>query len=207
MADDGQRHVPGQRRQERPQRQPGRDRGAAGGQQAQADPVLRIEAAARLDPVHAADHVLQDDRGGHDQAADKAAAGQVVAAQQQVDRHQHRHRQQQPHQHGRNHHRPGRQRRLGVRRRPLAGLVDRRHAVLLALLMRQLDAFGRRTEAAQQRVDRQCHDAEHGDFAQGIEAAEIDQDHVDHVGPAPSGSARSVKKLEIVSPTGRVSTA
>ena len=45
-------------------------------------------------------------------------------------------------------------------------------------------ALGGGTEAAQQRVHGQRHDAQHRDLAEGIEAAEIHQDHVDHVGAA-----------------------
>ncbi|KAG0736792.1 hypothetical protein G6F24_018206 [Rhizopus arrhizus] len=88
VADERQRDIPGQRGQERLVGQPRGHRRDAGGQQADPDPVLRVEPAARLHPVHAAHHVLQDDGGGEDQSADKAAAGLVVAAQQEVHRNQ-----------------------------------------------------------------------------------------------------------------------
>ena len=66
---------------------------------------------------------------------------------------------------------------LAVRPRDVIG-------ALVALLLRDVDAVGGRAEAPQQRIDGQRHRAEHGDLAQGIEAPEIDQDHVDDVGAA-----------------------
>ena len=42
-------------------------------------------------------------------------------------------------------------------------------------------AFRRGAEAAQQLVDGQRDDGDHGDLAQRVEAAEVHQDHVDHV--------------------------
>ena len=45
----------------------------------------------------------------------------------------------------------------------------------------------RRPEAAEQREDREPDDAEHGDLAEGVEGAEVDQDHVDDVGAAALG--------------------
>ena len=53
--------------------------------------------------------------------------------------------------------------------------------VLDALLLGQPDAVGRRTEPAQQGEDGERDDAEHGDLAQRVEAAEVDQDDVDDV--------------------------
>ena len=58
---------------------------------------------------------------------------------------------------------------------------------LVALLLRDVDAVGRRAEAAQQRVDGERHHGEHGDLAQRVEAAEVDEDHVDDVGAAAFG--------------------
>ena len=56
--------------------------------------------------------------------------------------------------------------------------------VLGALLLGDRDAFGRRAEPPQQGVDGQRDDAEHGDLAEGVEAAEVDQDDVHDVGAA-----------------------
>ena len=56
--------------------------------------------------------------------------------------------------------------------------------VLGALLLGNRDAFGSRAEPAQQGVDSQCDDAEHGDLAERVEAAEVDQDDVHDVGAA-----------------------
>ena len=85
------------------------------------------------------------------------------------------------------------------------GLVE---GVLPALLLGRADAVGRRPEAAQQGEDRERDDAEHGDLAQRVEAAEVDQDHVDDVGAA----ALRIGALEEVarrssSGSGRVITA
>ncbi|MNN63822.1 hypothetical protein D3C81_1792280 [compost metagenome] len=53
-----------------------------------------------------------------------------------------------------------------------------------ALLGWQLQAFFRRTEAPQQGEYGQRHGNQHGDFAEGVEATEIHQHHVDHVAAA-----------------------
>ena len=65
-----------------------------------------------------------------------------------------------------------------------SGSVRRLMLETVALRPRQRDALRRRAEAAQQRVDGQRHDAEHRDLAQGVEAAEVHQDHVDDVAAA-----------------------
>ena len=52
------------------------------------------------------------------------------------------------------------------------------------LLMRLLDALRRRAKAAQERVHRERHRAEHGDLADGVEGAEVDEHDVDDVGAA-----------------------
>src|SRR3546814_17813594 len=57
-----------------------------------------------------------------------------------------------------------------------AGQGDHRVATLLA---QRVDALGRRPEAAQQYEHRQRHDRQNADLAQRVEAAEVDQDHVD----------------------------
>ena len=44
-----------------------------------------------------------------------------------------------------------------------------------------------RPESPQERVDRQGDDAQHRDLAQRVEAAEIDEDHVDDIGAAAFG--------------------
>ncbi len=44
-------------------------------------------------------------------------------------------------------------------------------------------------QAAEQAVDADPGNGQHGNLTQGIEAAEVDQDHVDHVRAAPAGDA------------------
>src|SRR5690606_24348602 len=83
-------------------------------QQAQRDPCLRANQRAGFDPQNAAHHVLQQNAGGHDQAADKAAAGQIVSTQQEIQGNQGGDRQQQAHQHGGDVHQAFGQRRFGV---------------------------------------------------------------------------------------------
>ena len=56
--------------------------------------------------------------------------------------------------------------------------------VLGALLFGNRDAFGGRAEPPQQGVDGQCDNPEHRDLAQGIEAAEVDQNDVHDVSAA-----------------------
>ena len=85
--------------------------------------------------------------------------------------------------------------------------VGRRVGVAL-LLRGSVDALGRRPEAAQQRVDGQRHGAEHRDLAERVEAAEVDQHHVDDVGAAAFGQrALEEEAARCVSGSGRVSTA
>ena len=59
--------------------------------------------------------------------------------------------------------------------------------VLKMLLLRPFQIVGCRAEATQQREHGQRHDAQHGDFAQRVEAAEIHQDDVDDIGAAAFG--------------------
>jgi hypothetical protein len=140
--------------------------------------------SAFLDPARAADHVLRDEGDGHHQPGDEAAAGLVVAAHEQVEGEQPGHRQQQPHQHGRH------------------LQVGRQVVVAVAVAVDQVGAGGvggrraagasarsppRRAEAPQQRIHRQPDDAQHGDLAERVEGAEVDQHHVDHVGAAALG--------------------
>src|SRR3546814_1836664 len=56
------------------------------------------------------------------------------------------------------------------------------------------DGFVGGTKAAQQRVDAECNDAQHGDFPKGIEGPEIHQDHVDNVRPTSQGHGLLHKK-------------
>ena len=119
---------------------------------------------------------MQDDGGGKNQPADEAAARFVVAAQQEVQRHQDRHRQQQAHQNRRQHQVAGWQ----LVAQFLA--ERRRHVGRLHLLRRRQErAFRRRSETPQQGVNGEGDDAQDGDFAESIEAAEIDQNDIHHV--------------------------
>src|SRR5690606_37352865 len=114
VADDGKDQVQAVGGQEGLGRPPDRHGGGARGQQAHGDPVLRMDAGPRFDPDDAADHVLQDDGGGHDQPADESAARQVVPAYQEIQGDQGGHGQQQAHEHGGHFHDAVRNRRLGV---------------------------------------------------------------------------------------------
>ena len=145
--------------------EPGADTGEPGQQHAQADQRVVVDPQLLLRPGVAAGHVLHDQRHADHQAGDEAAARHVVAAQQDVDADGQRQRQQRPGDHDQH------------QRMPVARLAP----------MRQVPQpfTGRpRQRAVQQREDRQCRDAQHGDLAEGVVAAEIDQDHVDHVGAA-----------------------
>ena len=133
---------------------------------------------SRFHPYRAASHVLQDERGRHGDTGDEAAARKVVPAQEQEDCRYADHRKQQPH-----HQRCSSHRILcGVALLAIGMRVVIN--VLGMLLFGNGNAFGRRTEAAQQRIDSQCYDREHGDLAQCIEAAEIHEDDVHYVGSA-----------------------
>ncbi len=73
---------------------------------------------------------------------------------------------------------------------------------------RQLQAFQRRPEASQQRIDGQGDDAQHRDFAEGIEAAEVHQYDVDDIGAAAHRAGPvSQRRSEIPCGCGRVMTA
>ena len=52
------------------------------------------------------------------------------------------------------------------------------------LFFENRDAFGRRSESPQQRIDSDRDDAEHRDLAERVERAEVDQDDVHDVGAA-----------------------
>ena len=71
-----------------------------------------------------------------------------------------------------------------------------------------LSGAGRKRRSSAKTVER--HDAEHGDLAQGVEAAEVDQDDVDDVGAAAFGvgvleevAARAVRAAAASSPRRR----
>ncbi|MPM76223.1 hypothetical protein SDC9_123220 [bioreactor metagenome] len=126
---------------------------------------------------------MQQQADRQHQSGQEAAAGFVVAAQEQIERHQRGERQQQAHQHGR-YHQIAHGRVLGVAWVQQVGLQVRRKP---ALLLGQIHGLGGRAEAAQQCIDGERDDAQHNDLAKGVEAAEVDQHHVDHVGAAAFG--------------------
>ena len=127
-----------------------------------------VDAHLLVGPGVAAGHVLHDQRHADDQPGDEAAARQVVAAQEDVDADRQRQRQEgagDDDQH---------------QRVPVAGLAPVRHVL-------QPLAGGAAERAVQEREDGEGGDAQHDDLAEGVVAAEVDQDHVDDVGPAAAG--------------------
>src|SRR5690606_627980 len=150
-------------------------------QQAQATPGSALNQWAGLHPDHAANHVLQDNAGCHDQAAHKTAAGQVVAAQQEVQGNQRGDRQQQAQQDGWNLHDAFGQRGLGIgfHKDGFTAVLD-----VLATGQRLGDGFNGWTESTQQGEDRQGNNTQHHNFTKGIKTAEVHQNHVYHVGAA-----------------------
>ena len=140
--------------------QPGRHPGDPRQQQTQRHHRVVVAGHAVVHPAHPGRHVLQQQRHRRHQAGDETAAGQIVAAQEDIHRYQQGQRQQRPrdrHQH---------QRVRVPRPRPAGGIRPRRGQL----------------EILEQRVDTHGGDAQHGDFTEGIEAPEVHQDHVDHIG-------------------------
>jgi len=134
----------------------------------------------RLHPVRARDDVLHQQGDRKHQPRHKPAAGLVMAAHKDIGRHQRRKRQQQSHQHGW-HHQVAHGCIAGIARVEQVGLQIARH---ITLLLRDVHGLACRTEAAQQRIDDDGHNAQHHDFAKGVEAAEVHQHHIDHIGAA-----------------------
>ncbi|MNP33464.1 hypothetical protein D3C76_1267050 [compost metagenome] len=180
IAEQWQVQVSGVRGQERVAQQHGADPGQGRAQQARAHPAQWSKAHLRFDPLGAGHHVLEDERHRHHQAGDEATAWLVVAAHEQVHRHQQRDRQQQAHQR-RWHHHEAQCRIGGMARIDQVGDHVWRQ---LTLLGRQLHAFLGRAEAPQQGEHGHGYGHQDGDFAQGVEATEVDQHHIDHIGTA-----------------------
>src|SRR5690625_5086243 len=166
MRDRGQERIPNQ---------PGADTRTHGEQQSYRDPTHGVDAPARFEPARAAGHVLNDDGDGQREAADETAAGQIMTAQEQVNRQRAGRREHQSHYHGRHEY---------VFRDRIASFVLGFGVVDGLLLLWAFHAFGCRAEAAQQGETSQSDDPEHGDFAEGVEAADVHQYHVDDVSPA-----------------------
>ena len=201
LADQRQLDIARMRRQERIAEQPGRRRRSRRRAEARGRSSDRPDAEPVFHPARAAGHVLQDEGDRQRDAGGKAAAGQVVAAQEQVERQHDDDREQPLHDHGRH------QQVVADR---VAGLAVglRLVSVLARCCCGELDALGRRPETAQQRVDRERDHAEDGDLAQRVEAAEVDEDHVDDVACRRLPHRPfSRKKREMVSGSGRVMTA
>jgi hypothetical protein len=110
--------------------------------------------------------ILHDQRDAGDQAGDETTTGQVVAAQQDVDRDGQRQRQQRAHQH---------------RQKEWMGFAA--PASSIAVLCRR-DAG----QTVEQRMRGERDHRQHGDFAERIKTAKIDQDDIDDVGAAPAGN-------------------
>ena len=115
---------------------------------------------------------------------DKAAAGQVVAAQQQVEReHADRRRTCQRMMHAGHEQCPSRGGRARSARCCCAGGS-------------MLSRAGRKRRSSEKTAS--ATDAEHGDLAQRIEAAEIDEDHVDDVGAAALADRRARRRTATI---------
>ena len=101
-----------------------------------------------------------------------------MATDEQIDGDHGGKRQQQAHQHSRHHQVAHGS--VGC----IAGVDQIRLQVTrnVALLLGQIHGLTCRAEAAQQGIDSQRHNAQHHDFAKGIEAAEVHQHHIDDVG-------------------------
>ena len=165
------------------------------GQQARCHPAHGVDAEPRFNPGRTAGHVLQDNRQGHGKAGHEAPSGQVVSAQEQKHRQNPDDRKHQTHDDGRYQQVVG----DGLAGLPLwiAGIVR----VLDALLLREVDTLGRRSEPTQQCINTERHYAEHGDFAERVEAAKVDEDDVDDVG-ATTFSLGSLQKESCEMPSG-----
>ena len=125
-------------------------------------------------PGDAAGQVLEDQGRGSDQRGDEAAARGVVAAQEQVDRDEQGERQE----------------KTGHLCQVQGELFTHRLVAAAAG-----PAAGRQPQPFEQGVDGEGGDGQHRDLAQGVEAAEIHQDDVDHVGPAAAGQAVGQEKV------------
>ena len=143
-----------------------------------AHPAQGVDAQPLLDPARAAGHVLQDEADRHGDAGRKTAARQVVATEEQEGG-QHADDGEHPaHDDGGNEQVFGDAVAfLAVRMVVVEGILD-------ALLFRRFQAFGGRAEPQEQGEDGQRDDAQHGNLAQRVEAAEIDEDDVDDIGAA-----------------------
>ena len=110
-------------------------------------------------------HVLQDQGDGGDQAGDEAATRQVVAADEDKGRYQQGQGQQQP------------------------GHVVEDHRVAVAGPGGALgvDQRMRQVQVLEQAIDTGRGDGQHRHLAEGIEAAEVHQDDVDHVVATATG--------------------
>ena len=175
--------MPGLAGQERFAGQRTGDARSAGTKQTQSHPAERQNTQAQLDPDHTADDILQDDRRGKHQSADKAAAGCVMAAHQEIHRHHQGQRQNQARQYGRNHGIAFRQ-----QNRLRCGFSIQCFSHSFVTLGRRrfsrfriANAFRRRPETAQQGKYGQRNNDQHRDFTKGIETAKINEDDIDDI--------------------------
>src|SRR5690554_2308940 len=158
---------------ERPLEQPAAKAGQGSDQHPAGDQPLVIDLQAFLDPVDPVGDILLNQCHGGDQTGNEAAAGQVVAAQENVHRNQQRQWQQTFGYHPQHH-------RMTVIGPAATAFVTGRHV---------------QAHAHDQLVDTQGRDPQHRDFAEGVEASEVDQNHVDHIGAAATGFAVGQEKV------------
>ena len=113
-----------------------------------------------------------------------------MAAHEQVNRHQRGKGQQQPHQHRRHHEIAH----GSVSRLARVAQVGVHVGGQGALLGRQVHHFPCGAKAPQQGINRECHDAQHHDFAKRIKAPEVHEHHVDNIGATAFGERPRQKK-------------
>jgi hypothetical protein len=181
---------------------PGDDRAGAcrdREEQARRDEGARREPDALLDPLRPRDQVLEQQARRRHEAPDEPASWCVVAAEEQVKRHHDDERQQQAGKHRRNHEVAHR----GITDAPRIEQVGREIGGNRALLVRQAHRLAGRTESSQQRVHGERDDGQDHAFAERVEAAEVDEDHVHDV-PSASVGQRALEK-EGGRPLGKVS--
>ncbi|MNP03276.1 hypothetical protein D3C76_951560 [compost metagenome] len=147
--------------------QPAAKAGETGDRHPGAGHALVLQVHPLLHPGDATGDVLQHQRHGGDQAGDEAAPRQVVPAQEDEHRYQQGQGQQQARQ----------------------GLQDQRVLGVGPVAALGVASGVGQVQAGQHGVDAHGGDGQDGDLAQGVEAAEVDQNHVHHVAAATAGKA------------------
>ena len=144
-------------------------RGPSGEEQSGAEDRPWPEPRAAPDLVDAARDVAERDRRAGEETAHEAAAGLVVAGEQQPERHHHHGVEHDSHRH-----------------------VDEREPSQFGRLLTDFaPVLGRSPPHTGERHGADRGDGEHGDLADGVEASEVDEDHVHHVAAVAVGDRPS----------------